>query len=345
MSPWAGGLSPRGRGNHRQYRRTPPPGGSIPARAGKPVPDTECLGRRRVYPRAGGETGVGRYSGRRVRGLSPRGRGNLPLIVLVPEIRGSIPARAGKPRKITGQTSFGRVYPRAGGETIGEVTPADYSEGLSPRGRGNPGSLRSDRRSVGSIPARAGKPPAQQQGTSEGRRSIPARAGKPAAPRTDTAARGVYPRAGGETCERPPPVPRAWGLSPRGRGNRGLLRRFHLGQRSIPARAGKPRIRSWRSRSRRVYPRAGGETSCQTFCASRSRGLSPRGRGNRLVAVSWRSYSRSIPARAGKPRRCWCRRCRCRVYPRAGGETITPPPFPVTPGGLSPRGRGNPIET
>ena len=70
-------------------------------------------------------------------------------------------------------------------------------------------------------------------------------------------------------------------------------------------------------------------------------GLSPRVRGNphdRPIRMGW---LRSIPARAGEPRRPYDQGCRTWVYPRACGGTIAPaPPFGSLLG-LSPRVRGN----
>ena len=201
-------------------------------------------------------------------------------------------------------------------------------QGLSPHGRGN----RRDRCKRRVIPARAGKPqvrhwlnPARAGKPRVCRRSpygsIPARAGKPWTRHSPTNAIWVYPRTGGETWQ----LIHAGdlGLSPHGRGN--LMQRvlrLEL-QRSIPARAGKPRTAHAINAVPRVYPRTGGETVCQAPRASVAKGLSPHGRGNLHVADGGREISGSIPARAGKPfspyRPCLTRR----VYPRTGGETRT----------------------
>ena len=72
--------------------------------------------------------------------------------------------------------------------------------------------------------------------------------------------------------------------------------------RSIPAWAGKPyRVTGYRQR--------------------RTRGLSPRGRGNPRRHEHRQDYPGSIPAWAGKPPRRRCSRGSLRVYPRVGGET------------------------
>ena len=93
----------------------------------------------------------------------------------------------------------------------------------------------------------------------------------------------------------------------------------------------------------RVYPRVYGGTciSCLTEC--KSRGLSPRVRGNHARLAAPHVRAGSIPACTGEPRTWpgigWPRR----VYPRVYGGTPdhVPPLHPVR--GLSPRVRGNPL--
>ena len=97
----AQGLSPRVRGNldvpgHRRLRFR-----SIPARAGEPQGPEALRAQPWVYPRACG--GTIRFLGciSRTGGLSPRVRGNLEGWVLLLNLQGSIPARAGEPLKFT----------------------------------------------------------------------------------------------------------------------------------------------------------------------------------------------------------------------------------------------------
>ena len=114
---FAGGLSPRVRGNRVLGAAPGPRGGSIPARAGEPRPGWPLATPTRVYPRACGGTegdGVGHNY---TTGLSPRVRGNPTYASSDNIIRGSIPARAGEPR-CPGPTGCSpRVYPRACGGT------------------------------------------------------------------------------------------------------------------------------------------------------------------------------------------------------------------------------------
>ena len=154
----ADGLSPRGRGNPVELECIGAAAGSIPARAGKPPPPRRHAPRRRVYPRAGGETVEPPRVRADARGLSPRGRGNHPPDSKRNDRIGSIPARAGKPRAGLPATSMMQVYPRAGGETMASQPKLTASTGLSPRGRGNLPSVRPASFRRRSIPARAGKP-------------------------------------------------------------------------------------------------------------------------------------------------------------------------------------------
>ena len=115
------GLPPRGRGN---LSAVPPGRGqdrSTPAWAGQPPPPSPILRWTGVYPRVGGATTLSRHVrlDNGVRGLPPRGRGNL-------ERNGN---------------SGGSCW------------------GLPPRGRGNPSSLcTAPNVACGSTPAWAGQP-------------------------------------------------------------------------------------------------------------------------------------------------------------------------------------------
>ena len=192
------GLSPRGRGNLYRIDVARYEGGSIPAWAGKPRSGRRICQSPAVYPRVGGETerdsGLPAYLG----GLSPRGRGNLPELLGTADPGRSIPAWAGKPRRLPAGPGAPAVYPRVGGETAITQLRGVIKTGLSPRGRGNPvrSSLAAD--DPGSIPAWAGKPGGSL---------------------LVSACRQVYPRVGGETDGICWKVLESLGLSPRGRGN------------------------------------------------------------------------------------------------------------------------------
>ena len=70
----------------------------------------------------------------------------------------------------------------------------------------------------------------------------------------------VYPRVGGGTLPIDSALLIVAGLSPRGRGNHGLLCASQIRQWSIPAWAGEPVRGGPTPRLDRVYPRVGGGT-------------------------------------------------------------------------------------
>ncbi len=131
----------------------------------------------------------------------------------------------------------------------------------------------------------------------------------------------VYPRAYGGTLEAESLPLGQCGLSPRIRGNHGVVD-LSDGQRgSIPAHTGEPRgICCWAS-FRRVYPRAYGGTDKKRVPVSRTKGLSPRIRGNRVNWMGYQSGIGSIPAHTGEPKSSVGYFRPCRVYPRAYGGT------------------------
>ena len=336
-TPSAGGLSPRGRGNQPLIQRLLDRRRSIPAWAGKPWPQRRLTAAQRVYPRVGGETRRRVWRKLIVRGLSPRGRGNRRgRAAAGPRLR-SIPAWAGKPSSGRSAPSRPRVYPRVGGETASLTIGSYVPRGLSPRGRGNHTDDRGTVYRKRSIPAWAGKPAPGRCAAG----SIPAWAGKPRSARGRPDQAEVYPRVGGETSPRSSLRAISLGLSPRGRGNLESGAEIALSPRSIPAWAGKPRPSFWCAPPLKVYPRVGGETGFGELGSAAAGGLSPRGRGNRAQQPAAARWPRSIPAWAGKPPAKPRPAKPGRVYPRVGGETGASLESQTKERGLSPRGRGN----
>ena len=233
------GLSPRLRGNRAAVAVGAAVGGSIPALTGKPGPRSWCRRRRRVYPRAYGETHRQQSVSFYYQGLSPRLRGNPSRRRCACTGRGSIPALTGKPIADTSATRRQRVYPRAYGETSRRRRLGRGYRGLSPRLRGNPEQHGIAAEHVGSIPALTGKP----RGRSRRRRRC-----------------WVYPRAYGETTRVRHATKRRQGLSPRLRGNHLAALVAWWRSRSIPALTGKPGDQYGWGGAGRVYPRAYGET-------------------------------------------------------------------------------------
>ena len=113
------GLSPRVRGNRprtvqRRYHHR-----SIPACAGEPIFTSVIIPSFWVYPRVCGGTRKAGAAGWGRGGLSPRVRGNLPVLDTQRQCRRSIPACAGEPagERLSGLRCA--VYPRVCGGTNG----------------------------------------------------------------------------------------------------------------------------------------------------------------------------------------------------------------------------------
>ena len=193
-------------------------------------------------------------------------------------------------------------------------------QGLSPRGRGNPGAHVQADGPAGSIPAWAGEPVGLPSSVPE---------------------QGVYPRVGGGTNDNFDEKVYCRGLSPRGRGNL-IGGHYHIGASgSIPAWAGEPCGHAPCQWQLPVYPRVGGGTDPLGGILANLLGLSPRGRGNPDWQEECADPERSIPAWAGEPISLPRTDRQPGVYPRVGGGTRLRRLQARLEAGLSPRGRGN----
>ena len=314
------GLSPRVRGNPAPPAQWPRWTMVYPRVCGGTPPTRPTTSVIMVYPRVCGGTPYG-CSGRRPgSGLSPRVRGNRSSGRPCPAWWGSIPACAGEPRISAGQARRQRVYPRVCGGTGAVTMCRRCPTGLSPRVRGNLDLVRQ---------------------VVAAHRSIPACAGEPRTGSALSATPPVYPRVCGGTWWKAYPAPRPPGLSPRVRGNPLPAATAAASFGSIPACAGEPRIYIGGNACRTVYPRVCGGTREQNQWPQNSRGLSPRVRGNQILAVVIGFNSGSIPACAGEPTSGGWHRLQYSVYPRVCGGTRLPPAGAPGMRGLSPRVRGN----
>ena len=116
-------------------------------------------------------------------------------------------------------------------------------------------------------------------------------------------------------------------LSPRVRGNhRGPLARFHIGE-SIPACAGEPEPRCWRSWGPQVYPRVCGGTPDISVTVDVSDSLSPRVRGNRDDHEAQHEHERLSPRVRGNRGRGETRRRAEPSIPACAGEPIASSPW------------------
>ena len=131
------------------------------------------------------------------------------------------------------------------------------------------------------------------------------------------------------------------GLSPRGRGNLGLLAVYIVNVGSIPAWTGEPEPGCNRCPAAGVYPRVDGGTLAWAIPGVVIVGLSPRGRGNQHRCNHGAVSTGSIPAWTGEPVTGMVKRTLTMVYPRVDGGTAGGRPLTNQRHGLSPRGRGN----
>ena len=245
MAEHPSGLSPRVRGNHLFLKCLSWPTRSIPACAGEPQ-STRChTNAKWVYPRVCGGTASTPVQARRGGGLSPRVRGNRTEADDDRLRERSIPACAGEPVTETDAGVILEVYPRVCGGTQIERYGRRELSGLSPRVRGNPCTPSTWAGFFRSIPACAGEPPLERRKAS---------------------GRAVYPRVCGGTQNMVYVWGHCAGLSPRVRGNHVKTIKTHRDERSIPACAGEPEVRSAATRAKKVYPRVCGGT-----CHSHSR--------------------------------------------------------------------------
>ena len=131
------------------------------------------------------------------------------------------------------------------------------------------------------------------------------------------------------------------GLSPRVRGNRHNPSRLFGDIGSIPACTGEPARCRTCGLIFKVYPRVYGGTIPYNDAKNKRTGLSPRVRGNHIPKRTDLGKVRSIPACTGEPHAALATRLDSEVYPRVYGGTPQNGSKTTSPGGLSPRVRGN----
>ena len=173
-------------------------------------------------------------------------------------------------------------------------------------------------------------------------RAIPACAGELISGCSTATAWWGYPRVCGGTSTS---GAGAWclvGLSPRVRGNCARIAAGAGELRAIPACAGElcagPQRWSWLAAG---YPRVCGGTGVVPSGLAPVTGLSPRVRGNSTGSALEQGSCGAIPACAGELRRLIDGPKGTRGYPRVCGGTSRDRMAACTPGGLSPRVRGN----
>ena len=205
-----------------------------------------------------------------------------------------------------------------GGYESGHIKCSTWG-GLSPHGRGIPPG---------------------QRGEDQERGPIPAWAGDTASHRAWLAGRRAYPRMGGGYGIVRSAAVRRRGLSPHGRGIRFISSSKLGGLGPIPAWAGDTLGQAPPARGLRAYPRMGGGYAESPWISGEVWGLSPHGRGIRLVLDADAKPDGPIPAWAGDTVQRCRRQCRTGAYPRMGGGYCVAKAEARFYEGLSPHGRG-----
>ena len=252
------GSSPRVRGKPARRVELDCLARLIPARAGKTRTRWRARAAPWAHPRACGENLTGKTAEADVAGSSPRVRGKRHALCPFQRRVRLIPARAGKTRTYSSASRGSAAHPRACGENSRTAPEAAETFGSSPRVRGKPTVpvVRTER--TGLIPARAGKTDVERQ---------------------VLRAHRAHPRACGENITLTILMPVAPGSSPRVRGKRARLHVRGLGQRLIPARAGKTPPGATAARTASAHPRACGENVTEAAADANASGSSPRVRG------------------------------------------------------------------
>ena len=212
-------------------------------------------------------------------GSSPLTRGKQGRIQVQGRIRGLIPAHAGKTPAVRVSGFAGAAHPRSRGENKAVPLTLARASGSSPLTRGKQGRALDTCKSVGLIPAHAGK-------------TWPT-------PRLMTSA-WAHPRSRGENnpfrsrSTRPP------GSSPLTRGKQPVSVALNATPGLIPAHAGKTVVSLDMWCCVPAHPRSRGENPCLFGRQGPLHGSSPLTRGKRVPLLSWQELVRLIPAHAGK---------------------------------------------
>ena len=254
----AWGSSPLTRGKRRRRGARERVDGLIPAHAGKTRNASSPPHASPAHPRSRGENEHGRWCPRRAEGSSPLTRGKLRARPGRQDVRGLIPAHAGKTAAINCGQSMRKAHPRSRGENmLGTAKVVDW-DGSSPLTRGKPMICSPKNWLSGLIPAHAGKTPTWE---------------------SDHLHAWAHPRSRGEnwTIQLKPVA--ETGSSPLTRGKPSANERSSEIRRLIPAHAGKTRLGTGELPRYGAHPRSRGENTRPPGIPARGTGSSPLTRG------------------------------------------------------------------
>ena len=275
--------------------------GLIPAHAGKTNARRGMKYRGAAHPRSRGENQS------RVRrhtpppGSSPLTRGKQSEGTGAFTHHGLIPAHAGKTLTDKHPVRTVTAHPRSRGENVMCFFAPSAVQGSSPLTRGKLSLLGVVLRSVGLIPAHAGKTLITSAANSTVR---------------------AHPRSRGENGDWETFVHRDAGSSPLTRGKLSGAAMDTQCTGLIPAHAGKTPVRGGLPCTPRAHPRSRGENTRYWCVTSRRGGSSPLTRGKHTQASQRRAYPGLIPAHAGKTIAVNASVVVAGAHPRSRGENV-----------------------
>ena len=155
--PTRSGSSPLTRGKHGERSDVGPRRGLIPAHAGKTSRSCSRAGCRGAHPRSRGENELSAKVAHNAQGSSPLTRGKHQVGGRLRDRLGLIPAHAGKTSRGVSEDSGHGAHPRSRGENQIQVLKAHMGDGSSPLTRGKLIADRITGKTIGLIPAHAGK--------------------------------------------------------------------------------------------------------------------------------------------------------------------------------------------
>ena len=291
----------------------------IPAHAGKTRGGGLHVTRRSAHPRSRGENFTDLIPALAGVGSSPLTRGKLPPRCQRSAQQRLIPAHAGKTFRRKAGFSDWPAHPRSRGENAWTARGRSTGSGSSPLTRGKRGQGDDDAHTW---------------------RLIPAHAGKTLAHDTVNVLPQAHPRSRGENQEAACDVVGAVGSSPLTRGKLQGAKDSWLGNRLIPAHAGKTMQRYPDHSGSAAHPRSRGENTADDALTQQPAGSSPLTRGKPLGSFIRDDADRLIPAHAGKTGAGSPPTSDRRAHPRSRGENDAQPRSDAKAGGSSPLTRG-----
>ena len=212
-------------------------------------------------------------------GSSPLTRGKHAVSATILQVRGLIPAHAGKTASHRAARRRRAAHPRSRGENVSCGFARSIMSGSSPLTRGKLDAL----------------PVSETEG-----RLIPAHAGKTSRLVGHAPTLGAHPRSRGENKGPLRVLRHRTGSSPLTRGKRRDQRLRRVRRRLIPAHAGKTDLQDRRTAIARAHPRSRGENLRVRRGSSPLQGSSPLTRGKLYRLFVHLLVLRLIPAHAGK---------------------------------------------